>query len=182
MFKRKRPRDTDEDNPLARRVAKGDDSPTDPLVEASAAPTRVLGEDNEPETRILADATSVTPGDALADPPVGILLVISGPGRGRLLSFGYGMNTIGRGAGQRVRLDVGDDRVSREDHARIVYDPVAGRFHLMHGGGPNLTYRAGEPVLEPVELHDGDRITLGDTHLLFRALVGPDFDWNAPAP
>jgi hypothetical protein len=205
MFKRRRRKAADpetERHPLASRLAVGDDSPTDPVDDEVDAPRRA-GADEQESTRgpLARSAAAIgpdaatrivpppmeAPGTGRADPPVGILLVIAGPGAGRVLPFGHGMNAIGRGDGQRVRLDFGDDRISRNRHALVTYDAQGRRFYLQHGGGPNLTYLGDHPVLEPVTLEDGDRITLGETTLLFRALVGEDFDWSgdlasAPAP
>lgn len=181
-------------NPLASRLDLGDDSPTDPVADEpdnpgaprSGSPTAHATIGADAATRIVAPPTGADDAGA-ADPPVGVLLIVAGPGTGSVLTFGHGMNAIGRGAGQRVRLDFGDDRVSRERHALITYDGQGRRFYLQHGGGPGLTYLRGEPLLEPAVLEDGDRIVLGDTELLFRPLVGDDFDWSgaparAPAP
>ncbi|MEM1412252.1 MAG: FHA domain-containing protein, partial [Pseudomonadota bacterium] len=61
------------------------------------------------------------------------------------------------------------------------------QFFLQHGGGKGVTYLNGSALLEPTTLESGDRILLGATELLFRPLVGEDFDWSshgtsAPAP
>lgn len=176
MFRKKRPTPPgDDENPLASRVGAGDDRPTVPLDADPEAPTRRLDPETDAPTRLLGPA-----GDGpMADPPVGVLLILSGPGQGRLLAVGYGMNALGRDPGSRIRLDFGDERISRAAHARLSYDPESGRFFLQHGGGANLTYLNGAPVLEPAPLRSGDRLRLGDTELLFRPLVGEDFDWRA---
>jgi pSer/pThr/pTyr-binding forkhead associated (FHA) protein len=115
----------------------------------------------------------------MTDPVVGWLVVISGPGQGRTLRLGHGMNSIGRGEGQRCRLDFGDTEISRNLHATVTYDPRGRKFYLMHGGGQNLTYLGENPVLQPVVLSGGELISLGKTTLKFVALCGPDFDWSA---
>lgn len=176
VFKRTPPK-SDSDNPLARRMARGDDTPTVPLEEEAtrqlaAAPTG----DAEPETRILGSQ----PGEA--DPVVGILLVIKGPGRGRAVTLGQGVNELGRGEGQRARVDFGDDGISRERQAVVSYDPKERAFWLQPGSGPNLVYLGNDPVLAPMALANGDRITVSETRLLFRPLVGDDFDWSAHEP
>ena len=58
----------------------------------------------------------------MGDPPVGILVVVDGPGRGNVVTFGYGMNSVGRSQTERITLDFGDDRISREGHAMVTYD------------------------------------------------------------
>lgn len=119
--------------------------------------------------------------DFMADPVVGWLVVVAGPGRGAHLRLGYGMNGIGRGAQSRVHLDFGDEEVSRSDHATLTYDPRGRKFYLQHGGGTNLTYLNNAPVLAPVEIQHGHRINLGNTELLFVAFCGEQFDWQESA-
>lgn len=166
------------DNPLAKRVVRGDDSPTEPLKPSSHTRTNI--DPTEAATRLIgsSDDARLAPGD----PPVAILLLIGGPGKGRLVTLGYGMNHLGRGPDQRVRLDFGDEQISRSQHATLTYDRDGKRFFLQHGGGASLTYHDGAPVLEPLEIVDGARIRLGETELLFRTLVGPDFDWIIASP
>ena len=161
------------DNARARRVVRGDDSPTVPL-DPPPGPAGAI-DPAEAATRLLHHSDDDT--GTLADPPVAILLIIAGPGKGHLAPVGFGMNPLGRGPDQRVRLDFGDERISRSAHAALTYDGDGKRFYLRHGGGASLTYHNGAPVLEPVEIADGARIRLGETELLFRTLVGPDFDW-----
>jgi hypothetical protein len=165
------------ENPLLRRFQdspgddSGDDTPT--VLMDSATPTPPA---DDSQTRLLGVGDSGE--DPLRDPPVGLLLVLAGPGRGSALPFGYGMNSVGRGEDQRVRLDFGDERISRKSHAIITYDGAARKFYLQHGGGPGLTYLDDEPVLTPAELSGRERIRLGDTVLLFVPLCGPEFDWQ----
>jgi len=186
MFKRRKPNEEDDgDNPLASRVVRGDDSPTEPVDAEDGSPTRRLETSADAPTRLLNDSPAGGTDDPMADPPVGVLLVVTGPGRGRLLHLGLGVNELGRSTDARVALDFGDGRISRRDHARVTYDPEGRRFYLQHGGGPNLTYLDEAPVLEPVVLPDGARLRVGDTVLLFRALAGENFDWSdtrSPGP
>ncbi len=173
---------------------RGADAPpaSDPAGAGSPfeAPTRKVGtarrtEAVEERTRLLrpgsgpADAGAGIPEeDPMADPPVGWLVVIDGPGRGRVRPLGYGVNTLGRGEGSRVRLDFGDDRISREGHATVTYDPRGRKYYLQHGGGKNLTYLGGEPVLAPTALEAMRDISIGGTTLRFVPLCGPEFDWQ----
>ncbi len=116
--------------------------------------------------------------DREIEPVVGWLVVVKGPGKGRSVEIAAGSSPIGRGEGQRIRLDFGDDQISRENHATLTFDVRSSRFFLNHGGGRNLTYLAGEPVLVPVELKGGEVIALGDTELQFVRFCGPDFSWS----
>lgn len=116
--------------------------------------------------------------DALSDPVVGWLAVVKGPGCGNLLSLGYGANIIGRADSNRVRLDFGDDLVSRSSHAVLTYDPRGRKFYIQQGSGAGLVYIDEQPVLTPREISANTRIVLGNTTLHFQPLCGEDFDWQ----
>jgi len=112
------------------------------------------------------------------DPPAAWLVVVTGPGKGQCLMVIHGANSLGRGAGSRIRMDFGDQRIARYQHAVVTYDPMARQFHLQNGGGRQLTYLNGQPVLTPQHLRHGDHIKIGATTLRFIAVCGEDFDWT----
>lgn len=147
------------------------------------SPTKPIGQGGDGRTRIATPgvrrpaAASALEEDPMSDPPVGWLVVVRGPGKGRALTLGNGMNPIGRSAESRVRLDFGDDNISRANHARLVYEPRQRRWLLSHGDGTNLTYLNGELVMATVELQSGAQIQLGETTLRFQAFCSQDFDW-----
>ena len=116
--------------------------------------------------------------DPMADPVTGWLVVTAGPGKGRVCRLGSGVNSLGRGEGARVRIDFGDDGISREGHAVLTYDPRGRKYYLQHVGGRNLTYLGDEPVLAPTPLAPMQDISIGATTLRFVPLCGPDFDWQ----
>ena len=176
-------------------VVRSDDIPTDPYNR----PTVVVGQDgHDKRTRIwrggavdpaekIAAQSAVDPARPvprppaagnMADPPVGWLVVIAGPGQGAALTLGNGVNAIGRDASQRLTLDFGDEMISRVNHAQITYDPRGKKFYIQHGGGANLTYVNDEPVLAPRELTANTHIVLGATTLRFVPLCGEAFDWD----
>ena len=112
------------------------------------------------------------------DPVVGWLVVVEGPGKGRAVQLGYGSNSLGRGATDRIKLDFGDDQISRNGHAVVTYDPRGRKFYVQHGGGTNLTYLGDQPVLSPTELPALSHISIGNTVLRFVPLCGVEFDWQ----
>ncbi len=112
------------------------------------------------------------------DPVVGWLVVVEGPGKGRAMQLGYGSNSLGRGTTDRVKLDFGDDQISRSGHAVVTYDPRGRKFYVQHGGGTNLTYLGELPVLTPTELPALSHINVGNTVLRFVPLCGAEFDWQ----
>jgi len=125
-------------------------------------------------------AGSAAAADELPEGPVvGWLVVVEGPGRGKSVTLGYGMNTIGREPGNRVVLPFGDTQISRAKHATVTYDPRGRKFFIQHGESSNLTYVGELPVLSPVELKAGEIIRLGDTTVLkFIPLCGDEFNWD----
>ena len=178
--------DDDTTRILTRRKTTGDEDVTTSIGGRGAA-GGALGE-SDPHTRIFRPKSSVSatpeaPGclvpvkDFAAEPVVGWLVVVDGPGRGQSVKLGYGMNSIGRGAEERVSLDFGDEEISRQGHAMLTYDTKGRKFYIQHGGGTNLTYLGESPVLQPHEIKGREIIGLGKTQLCFIPFCGPDFEW-----
>ena len=116
--------------------------------------------------------------DGMDDPVVGWLAIVEGPGKGKAMQLGYGSNPIGRGETPRVKLNFGDDQISRGGHAIVTYDLRGRKFYVQHGEGTNLTYLNDEPVLIPIELPALSHISIGNTTLRFVPLCGDVFDWQ----
>ena len=138
------------------------------------APTRIVrhrAKDSQGQAKAKED-------DPMLDPPVGWLVVVRGPGKGRVVALGNGMNVIGRGRPGRVKIDFGDDSIARTNHARVIYEPRERRYLLSHGDGSNLTYLNHEVVMAPVEIESGSMIEIGETTLRFQAFCSKDFDWT----
>lgn len=155
------------------------------------APTQRMGESHTPEeerTRLVGGRQRPEDEErrqehaaadrGMDDPVVGWLVVVEGPGKGQAMPLGYGSNSLGRGANERVKLDFGDDQISRNGHAVVTYDPRGRKFYVQHGGGTNLTYLGDQPVLSPTELPALSHISIGHTVLRFVPLCGVEFDWQ----
>lgn len=113
-------------------------------------------------------------------PVVGFLVVVDGPGRGNYRGIYAGSNTIGRNANQRIQIDFGDDTISGDQQAFLVYDSRTRQFQLVPNlGKPNLVHLNDEALLTNMLLKAHDKITMGSTMLLFVPLCGPDFEWSA---
>lgn len=112
-------------------------------------------------------------------PLVGWLVVRTGPGRGQGRPIYYGQNSIGRGEDQRVPLDFGDQRISRDAHAFVLYDEEQRKFFIRDNGKSTIVRHNGDPVMMPKEIADRDLIQIGETTLMFVALCGSGFDWLA---
>ncbi len=118
----------------------------------------------------------------LFDPAVGFLVIVDGPGRGMSHPIHYGQNSIGRSSSQRISLNHGDPRISREDHAFLIYDDATQEFFIRDNGKANLVRHNDMPVLTPTRLIHRDVISIGDTLMLFIAVCGNDFDWIRDDP
>lgn len=117
----------------------------------------------------------------LMGPVVGWLVVIAGPGRGRFRPIGEGSNPIGRSPTQRIPLDFGDDAISSEKQAYLIYDPQQRDFLLVPNlERSNLVSLNGSRVTGAMPLKAGDTISMGQTKLYFQPLCGPNFDWSEP--
>lgn len=111
-------------------------------------------------------------------PVVGWLVIVDGPGKGSSHTLNYGVNRIGRDAGQPVSLAYGDNGISRENHSSLIYDHKNRNFFLQQGQGSGLTYLQGAPVLQPIKLEGHERISMGATTLVFIPFCNHDFDWE----
>ena len=133
-----------------------------------------------PQTHVLsgAGAPQSASGGDVYEMTAGWLVVIGGPGRGASRGVFFGMNSVGRNADQRIPLDFGDESISRDSHAYIVYDEMQNDFYVQHGGKANLVRHNGKPVLAPTELQHGDVLEIGATKLMFVPLCGEAFSWK----
>lgn len=169
-----------------------DSKATHPLdgKESSRAPQGTSGRppagrqerrDTSDQTRLISSHRSEAQagaGEDLGEPVVAWFVVVEGKGKGRSVEISAGSSPIGRSDGQRIRIDFGDDQISRESHAVLTFDVRSGRFFIAHGGGKNLTYIGDEPILVPVELKGGELVSVGETTLKFVPFCGPDFLWK----
>ena len=163
----------------ARTVTARSRAGADPTESAGDARTRLYRPRTPPTEAAPAPAAAGPPSAAMDDPPAGWLVVVRGPGQGNVLTVGHGANAIGREPDERIRIDFGDETISRRGHATVTYDPRGKTFYVQHGGGKNLTYLEDAPVLAPTKLPGFSRIQVGDTLLLFVPLCGERFDWES---
>lgn len=143
-----------------------------PPPEPAAAGAAPMSQAGRPKA-----GTPVSGDHTIADPVVGWLAIVEGPGRGASLNIGYGNNRIGRAPTENVSLDFGDEEISRENHATITFDGRHRRFYILPGQGRNLVYVNEQPVMSPLELTGGEEILLGQTKLRFVPFCGKSFDW-----
>ena len=110
------------------------------------------------------------------DPVTGWLVCIDGPSKGRDYRIRSEKNFVGRSDGMDIQI-LGDNNISRKNHAVIVYDPKAKKTLLLPGDSHGLVYYEGEAIFGPVELKSHDTIELGKSKFLFVPLCGDHFGW-----
>lgn len=110
-------------------------------------------------------------------PVTGWLVCVEGPQMGQDYRIMAEKNFIGRSEEMQIRL-IGDNAVSRRNHAVIVYDPKKRNFYLLPGDASGLAYHNNEAVYTPAELNAYDLIQLGRSKFVFVPLCGPHFEWD----
>jgi hypothetical protein len=111
------------------------------------------------------------------DPVVGWLVCIKGPSRGKDYRIRSGRNGIGRSEAMDVQI-TGDNTVSRENHAFLVYEPRKRIFSIRPGDGRGLVYLNGDEVVQASDIKGYDVIELGETQLMFVPLCNEKFSWD----
>ncbi len=167
--------DIDSDNktvPYPRPTPTPSPSPVD--IPTNTGPAYDLFDNDDNKTVVITNASNDTDIASV----VGWLVVIEGKGIGRDLRVVAGMNSIGRDKNNKISINFGDNSISRENHATVIYDYKNNKFFFQHGGGQNLSYLNDSVVLQPMELNKGDVIGLGDTKLMFVPFCSEQFSWD----
>lgn len=115
--------------------------------------------------------------DGAPSPVVGWLVAVEGPNRGADYRIHVGYNYIGRERGD-IRIG-GDMSISGEKDSNITFVSQTGKFYIAHEQGKNVLLVNDVPAIgNGIELHNYDRITIGNTKLLFVGLCGEQFSWS----
>jgi len=115
----------------------------------------------------------------LADPVVGWLVVVGGPGLGSFRPIFEGNNAVGRSKDQRIPIDFGDTTISSEEQAYIRYDSADRAFLFVPNlSKTNIVAINDKKPTGAVKLELMDVITMGRTQLAFVPFCGEEFDWS----
>lgn len=164
--------------PLDDSLGDADRPPTTRVYRATAR----SGTDEPVRTSLVRGKQQVKRGVFEADPVVGWLVVVGGPGIGQYRPIFEGNNTVGRSAQNRIPIDFGDDAISGEEQAYIRYDSSDRSFLFVPNlAKTNVVSLNDRRPTAAVELQAMDVITMGRTQLVFVPFCGPDFDWSALA-
>ncbi len=85
------------------------------------------------------------------NPVTGWLVCIEGPQYGKDYKIHAGKNFIGRADNMHIQI-LGDNSISRINHAAIIYDSKNRSTYLLPGDSSGLAYLNGEAVYTPVAL------------------------------
>jgi hypothetical protein len=155
--------------------------PAIPAVEEtpSAPPPVPVSAPGPPPMPAASPAVASAAG-ATINPVVGWLVCIGGPDKGRDFRLHAEKNFIGRSPKMDVCIP-GDDTVSREKHAVVVFDPKKLSFWAMGGEAAGLVYLNGEVVYSPTPMKRDDLLEIGQTRLVLIPFCGERYRWTAPA-
>lgn len=115
-------------------------------------------------------------GLSATQPVTGWLVCMTGTEKGKDYRLHAGKNFIGRSTSMDVVL-IDDKKISRDRHCSLTYDPVSNQFFVSSEGG-NVTYKNDNLLEAPNALAEGDRITVGETTLLFIPFCKEERTWE----
>lgn len=104
------------------------------------------------------------------------LIGLNGPTKGEAFPIRMGRNIIGRD--RKSDVFINDEQASAH-HADLVYRPEEGRYILMDHNSTNGTYVNDNEIEPRRDLVDNDIVRIGMQKFLFRALCGPQFNWDS---
>jgi hypothetical protein len=110
-------------------------------------------------------------------PVCGWLVCIEGSRIGKDYKIREGKNFIGRADDMDIQI-LGDNKISRRNHAIVVYDPKKRNSVLLPGDASGIAYLNNEAVYVPIELSPYDVIELGKSKFLFVSFCGEHFEWD----
>ncbi len=149
----------------------------EPVAQPLAAAPVMPVEPAQPEEKTVAVTADMLDGVVgKAEPTVGWLVCVEGVNKGQDYRLHQGRNFIGRAPSMDVYIK-DDNTVSRSSHAVVVYDPRGNAYLAQPGDAKELFYINDGLVLNTTELKAMDRLSLGNTVLMFVPLCGEDFHW-----
>jgi hypothetical protein len=152
------------------QLKRGASPPVKPAVAISA---------DAAKTQAVRGKPKVLRNDFLADPVVGWLVVVGGPGLGSFRPIFEGNNAVGRSKDQRIPIDFGDTTISSEEQAYIRYDSADRAFLFVPNlSKTNIVAINDKKPTGAVKLELMDVITMGRTQLAFVPFCGEEFDWS----
>ncbi len=110
-------------------------------------------------------------------PVCGWLVCIDGARQGKDYKIITGKNFIGRADDMDIQI-LGDNEISRRNHAVIVFDPKKKETVLLPGESNGIVYLSDSALYSPAVLKPYDVIELGGSKFLFMPFCGEHFMWT----
>lgn len=124
-----------------------------------------------------ADQITISSGETVR-PVVGWLVCIKGCNFGKEFRIHSDYNYVGSQSGDIVIP--GDNKMSRENHMMITYDPVDRKFYVATASGANIIRLNDKALIGGgAELKNYDVIKTGDSAFMFIGFCGEQFGWEA---
>lgn len=142
---------------------------------ASSAPLPSDDAVTQSHYRPMMDAIAEQP--VSTEPVVGWLVCTSGQYFGRSFPLKAGRNFVGRSPQMDVCLS-GENSVSRDRHAVIIYEPRGRMFIAQPGDARELFYLNDKVVLDNERLSPYDEISIGKVNMLLIPFCTEKFAWE----
>ena len=110
-------------------------------------------------------------------PVCGWIVCVKGPRRGKDYRVMDGKNFVGRADDMDIQI-LGDNKISRRNHAVIVFDAKKREKMILPGDSNGLVYLIEQAVYLPQPLNAYDVIEMGDSKFLFIPFCGENFVWE----
>ena len=110
-------------------------------------------------------------------PVCGWIVCVSGPRQGKDYKIVSGKNFIGRADDMNIQI-LGDNGISRRNHAVIVFDPKKKETVLLPGDSNGLVYLNENAVYVPTPLSPYDKVEMGNSVFVFVPFCGNNFMWG----
>jgi len=112
--------------------------------------------------------------DKNINPIAGWLVCTEGENRGRSFEIHIGKNFVGRSMKNDIHIN--DEKVSRDNHFSVIFEPIAIEFYVLQGKG--ITYYNGEMLSDAEPLKEGDIIQAGESKYLFVPYCKKGREWD----
>ncbi len=143
------------------------------LKDAVAASTTSIADDDDDMGKTVRFYDDV----AGSEPCVGWLVGVNGETFGECFALTSGKNFIGRSNDMDVVL-LKDNKVSRNKHAILIYEPKSRMFIAQPGESKELFYLNDEVVLNNQQMKKNDVLLIGDTKLMLIPCCDEQFCWE----
>lgn len=110
-------------------------------------------------------------------PVCGWIVCVVGPGKGKDYKVMDGKNFVGRADDMDIQI-LGDNKISRRNHAVIVFDAKKRETMILPGDSNGIVYVNDEAVYVPQHLNNYDVIEMGESKFLFVSFCGEHFMWE----